>query len=61
VQIVGDVLPNPAERELVFWKTSNKIFRLGLSDTDLITSDKLSVPHTGEKLIQTRPPAVKSA
>ena len=37
VQIVEDVLPNPAERELVFWKTSNRIFRLGLVDTDLIT------------------------
>jgi hypothetical protein len=24
VQIVEDVLPSPAERELVFWKTSNK-------------------------------------
>jgi hypothetical protein len=24
------VLPSPADRELVFWKTSNKIFRLGL-------------------------------
>jgi len=35
VQIVEDVLPRPADRELVFWKTSNKIFRLGL--TDLIT------------------------
>jgi predicted TIM-barrel fold metal-dependent hydrolase len=36
VQIVEDVLPSPADRELVFWKTSNKIFRLGLVDTDLI-------------------------
>jgi len=35
VRIVEDVLPNPADRELVLWKTSNKIFRLGL--TDLIT------------------------
>jgi predicted TIM-barrel fold metal-dependent hydrolase len=35
VQIVEDVLPNPVERELVLSKTSNKIFRLGL--TDLIT------------------------
>jgi predicted TIM-barrel fold metal-dependent hydrolase len=35
VQIVDDVLPNPAERELVLWKTSNRVFRLGL--TDLIT------------------------
>jgi predicted TIM-barrel fold metal-dependent hydrolase len=37
VQIVEDVLPSPAERELVFWKTSNRIFRLGLSDTGSIT------------------------
>jgi predicted TIM-barrel fold metal-dependent hydrolase len=36
VQIVEDVLASPAERELVFWKTSNRIFRLGLSDADLI-------------------------
>ncbi|MGA2550884.1 MAG: hypothetical protein ABSF50_12095 [Burkholderiaceae bacterium] len=33
VQIVEDVLPNPAEHELVFWKNSNRIFHLGLSDT----------------------------
>jgi predicted TIM-barrel fold metal-dependent hydrolase len=37
VQIVEDVLPNPADREQVFWKTSNRIFRLGLSDTGFIT------------------------
>ena len=37
VQIVEDVLPSTAEHELVFWKTSNKIFRLGLIDTDLIS------------------------
>ena len=37
VQIVEDVLPSPAERQLVFWKTSNRVFRLGLFDTDLIT------------------------
>jgi hypothetical protein len=37
MQIVEDVLPNPAERELVCWKTSNRIFRLGLPDTDRIT------------------------
>jgi len=30
VQIVEDVLPDPADRDLVFWKTSNRIFRLGL-------------------------------
>jgi predicted TIM-barrel fold metal-dependent hydrolase len=37
VQIVEDVLPNRAERELVFWKTSNTVFRLGLDETDLVT------------------------
>jgi hypothetical protein len=35
VQIVEDMLPSPADRDLVFWKTSNRIFRLGLFDTDL--------------------------
>jgi predicted TIM-barrel fold metal-dependent hydrolase len=35
VQIVEDVLPSPAERELVFWKTSNRIFRLGLGESGL--------------------------
>jgi hypothetical protein len=37
VQIVEDVLPSPADRDLVFWKTSNRVFRLGLVDTDLVT------------------------
>lgn len=37
-QIVEDVLPSQADRDLVFWKTSNRIFRLGLSDTDPVTS-----------------------
>ena len=37
VQIVEDLLPSPADRDLVFWKTSNRIFRLGLFVTDLIT------------------------
>ncbi len=37
VQIVEDVLTSKAKRDQVFWKTSNKIFRLGLVDTDLIT------------------------
>ena len=43
VQIVEDVLPSPAERELVFWKTSNRIFRLGLGETGLITPAVLPV------------------
>lgn len=33
VQIVEDVLPDLADRELVFWRTSNRIFRLGLDET----------------------------
>jgi predicted TIM-barrel fold metal-dependent hydrolase len=36
VQIVKDVLPSEADRDLVFWKTSNRIFRLGLVETDLV-------------------------
>jgi predicted TIM-barrel fold metal-dependent hydrolase len=39
VQIVEDVLPNPVDRQLVFWRTSNRVFRLGLSDTDPVTKD----------------------
>jgi hypothetical protein len=39
VQIVEDVLPSQADRDLVFWKTSNRIFRLGLTDADLVTKD----------------------
>ena len=31
VQIVEDVLPKPADRDLVFWKTSNRVFGLGLA------------------------------
>jgi predicted TIM-barrel fold metal-dependent hydrolase len=42
VQIVEDVLSSPAEREQVFWKTSNKIFRLGLPDTGLVTPGVLT-------------------
>jgi predicted TIM-barrel fold metal-dependent hydrolase len=48
IRNVDDALPNPADRERVFWKTSNKIFRLGLSDT-------------GEQLVPTSPPARKAA
>jgi predicted TIM-barrel fold metal-dependent hydrolase len=48
VQSVEEGLPSLADRQLVFWKTSNKIFRLGLS-------------NTGEQLIPTRPPASKAA
>jgi len=38
VQIVEDVLPNPVDRQQVLWKTSNRVFRLGLVDTDLKSS-----------------------
>jgi predicted TIM-barrel fold metal-dependent hydrolase len=41
VEIVEDVLPSPAERDQVFWNTSNKIFRLGLLDADLVTTSVL--------------------
>ena len=39
VRIVEEVLPSPADRELVFWKTSNRLFRMGLSATDPVTKD----------------------
>lgn len=39
MRIVEEMLPNPADPELVFWKTSNRLFRLGLSDTDPVTKD----------------------
>ena len=42
VQIVEDVLSSAADRDLVFWKTSNRIFRLGLVDADLTTPAVLS-------------------
>jgi hypothetical protein len=48
VQIVDDVLSNSAERELVFWNTSNRIFRLNLSDT-------------GEQSIAAKSPAKRAA
>src|SRR6202522_239810 len=37
IQSVEEVLPSVADRDWVFWKTSNRIFNLGLSDTGLIT------------------------
>ena len=37
VQIVEDVLPNPVDRQQVLWKTSNRVFRLSLVETDLVT------------------------
>jgi len=48
VQSVEEVVLSPAERELVFWKTSNKIFHLGLSET-------------GQQLVPTPPLASKAA
>jgi predicted TIM-barrel fold metal-dependent hydrolase len=38
VQIVEEVLPSQTDRDWVFWKTGNRIFRLGLSDTGFITA-----------------------
>jgi hypothetical protein len=40
VQVVEGVLPSQADRDLVFWKTSNGIFRLGLTDADRTTVDR---------------------
>jgi predicted TIM-barrel fold metal-dependent hydrolase len=37
VQSVEEVLPSLADRDWMFWKTSNRIFRLGLSDTGFVT------------------------
>jgi predicted TIM-barrel fold metal-dependent hydrolase len=48
VRIVEDVLPSPSEREHVFWRTSNKVFRLGLVDTDLITPGRLPILAAAE-------------
>jgi predicted TIM-barrel fold metal-dependent hydrolase len=43
VQSVEEVLLSQADRDWVFWKTSNRIFRLGLSDTGLMTPAVLPV------------------
>jgi len=43
VQIVEDVLPSQADRDLVFWKTSNRIFRLGLPDAAPVASALVTV------------------
>ncbi len=43
VQSVEEVLPSVADRDWVFWKTSNRIFNLGLSDTGFITPAFLPV------------------
>ena len=39
VQIVDDVLPGTAERDLVFGETSNRVFRLGLDERVLQSAD----------------------
>jgi predicted TIM-barrel fold metal-dependent hydrolase len=48
VRIVEDVLPSPGEREQVFWRTSNTVFRLRLSDAkshkDRLIPDAASLP-----------------
>jgi hypothetical protein len=36
VQSVEEVLPNLADRDWVFWKTSYRIFRSGLSNTGFV-------------------------
>lgn len=38
VKIVEDVFPSLADRQKVFWKTSNRVFRLGLVETDLVAA-----------------------
>lgn len=32
IQLVEEALPGAADRDLVFWQTSNRLFRLGLND-----------------------------
>jgi predicted TIM-barrel fold metal-dependent hydrolase len=44
VQIVQDVVPSLAESQLIFWKTGNRVFRLGLVDADL-SADVLVGAH----------------
>jgi predicted TIM-barrel fold metal-dependent hydrolase len=44
VQIVEDLLPSSAARDQVFWKTSNRIFRLGLVETDRMSRGETKVP-----------------
>jgi predicted TIM-barrel fold metal-dependent hydrolase len=43
VQSVDEVLPSVPDRDRVFWKTSNRIFNLGLSDSGLIAPAILPV------------------
>jgi aminocarboxymuconate-semialdehyde decarboxylase len=43
VQSVEEVLPSVAGCDWVFWKTSNRIFHLGLSETGFITTPALPV------------------
>ncbi len=49
IRIVEDVLPGPAERQLVFWQNSNRVFRLGLEEqpgtgTPVSVEKKTAVP-----------------
>jgi predicted TIM-barrel fold metal-dependent hydrolase len=43
IQSVEEVLPSVADREWVFWKTSKKIFRLGLSDNGFVAAPILPI------------------
>jgi hypothetical protein len=43
VQIVEDVIPSQPERDLVFWKTSNRVFRLGLAGAGAELANKSPV------------------
>lgn len=49
VRIVEEVLPSPADRDLVFWKTSNRIFRLGLDGTEAELASKKPVVATAAR------------
>lgn len=50
MQSVEEVLPNLADRELVFWKTSNRAFRSGMVDTTL-EAPVLSLPDFEQEKI----------
>ena len=43
VRIVEEVLPSQPERDLVFWKTSNRVFRLGLDGAEAGLANKKPV------------------
>jgi predicted TIM-barrel fold metal-dependent hydrolase len=43
IQLVEDALPDAADRDLVFWQTSNKLFRLGLDES--VSAPEMAAAH----------------